>query len=310
MAFDYTRSMFARPLCKTGITLRALTLMLAVGVWADWVCAQTDGTRADGPPRKRLWRPIARLDEALVREASGVVASRKYPGVLWAHGDSGNAPKLAAFDTNGVRICEVIVSAAPNIDWEDICADDAGHLFIGDIGNNTGLLPVRYIYQIDEPDPHHPPQHPITPTRSWRVRYGASQRVNCESLFMHRNRFHTVVRRPAGRSTVYRLEPNDAGDLVFEPADTVPWPSVTGADVSRDGGTLLICSPRSAALFRLTGDGEFVASDPRRAITFPNRGTIEACCLSEAGIFLIAENGNLFRTTEQDFDAQVRFRLK
>ena len=47
----------------------------------------------------------------------------------------------------------VNIGLQPPIDWEDIAADDEGHLYVGDIGNNGGLLAIRAIYRIDEPNP-------------------------------------------------------------------------------------------------------------------------------------------------------------
>ena len=87
-----------------------------------------------------------------IPEASGIVKSRRYPGIFWVHNDSGNPPLLFAIRGDG-RIVRQFRLAIPNIDWEDIAIDDQGHLYLGDIGNNTGALPLRAIYRIDEPDP-------------------------------------------------------------------------------------------------------------------------------------------------------------
>src|SRR5206468_8997829 len=87
-----------------------------------------------------------------IREVSGIVASRRHPGVFWVHNDSGNAAALFAVRRDGSLVREYAVKA-PSLDWEDIAVDDAGHLYLGDIGNNAGLLPIRTIYEIDEPDP-------------------------------------------------------------------------------------------------------------------------------------------------------------
>ncbi len=103
---------------------------------------------ADPSPLERS----GRLDEKLIPEASGIVKSRRYPGIFWVHNDSGNPPLLFAIKGDG-RIVRQFRLGVPNIDWEDIAIDDQGHLYLGDIGNNTGALPLRAIYRIDEPDP-------------------------------------------------------------------------------------------------------------------------------------------------------------
>ena len=107
---------------------------------------------ADGPA---ALEPLGKLDVRLVPEASGIVKSRRHPGVFWVHNDSGNPPSLFAIRADG-RIVREFRLEIPNIDWEDIAIDDQGHLYIGDIGNNLGALPARAIYRIDEPDPAEP----------------------------------------------------------------------------------------------------------------------------------------------------------
>ena len=83
---------------------------------------------------------------------SGLVRSRQFSGVYWVHNDSGNPPALFAVKRDGTLIREYRINVA-NVDWEDIATDDHGHLYIGEIGNNDSRLPLRAIYQVDEPDP-------------------------------------------------------------------------------------------------------------------------------------------------------------
>ena len=97
-------------------------------------------------------QPLGRLDDRLIPEASGIIKSRQYPGIYWVHNDSGNPPLIFAIQRDG-RVVRKFRVDVPNVDWEDIAIDDHGHLYLGDIGNNAGLLPIRAIYRIDEPDP-------------------------------------------------------------------------------------------------------------------------------------------------------------
>src|SRR5262245_64749541 len=99
--------------------------------------------------------PLGKFDARIIPEASGIVRSRRHPGIFWVHNDSGNPPALFAVRRDGSLVREYQV-AAPNIDWEDIATDDHGHLYLGDIGNNEGRLPLRTIYRLDEPDPSVP----------------------------------------------------------------------------------------------------------------------------------------------------------
>src|SRR6516165_11844808 len=88
--------------------------------------------------------PLGGLDVKAVPEASGIVKSRRYPGIFWVHNDSGNPPLLFAIRGDGCIVRQFRV-AVPNIDWEDIAIDDQGHLYVGDIGNIGGVLPLRAI---------------------------------------------------------------------------------------------------------------------------------------------------------------------
>ncbi|MBX6313017.1 MAG: hypothetical protein IRY99_08905, partial [Isosphaeraceae bacterium] len=88
---------------------------------------------------------LGRMDHPAIREASGIVKSRRHRDLFWVHSDSGNPPLLFAVRRDGTLVRTYRV-AAPNLDWEDIAADNEGHLYLGDIGNNDGLLPLRAIY--------------------------------------------------------------------------------------------------------------------------------------------------------------------
>src|SRR5688500_11577539 len=47
---------------------------------------------------------IGRLDSRAIPESSGVVASRKHPGVFWTHSDSGNGPAIFAVSRDGTLL--------------------------------------------------------------------------------------------------------------------------------------------------------------------------------------------------------------
>ena len=91
-------------------------------------------TTAGGRPRSS--RRASSMSQ-LVPEASGIVKSRRHPGIFWVHNDSGNPPLLFAIRADG-QIVRQFRLDVPNIDWEDIAIDDQGHLYVGDIGNNLG----------------------------------------------------------------------------------------------------------------------------------------------------------------------------
>src|SRR4051812_27032138 len=53
-----------------------------------------------------------------LRESSGAAMSRDHPGLIYTIEDSGNQPKLFAFDTTGADRGTWVVANATNVDWE------------------------------------------------------------------------------------------------------------------------------------------------------------------------------------------------
>jgi hypothetical protein len=93
-----------------GVTVAALLLAMAAAV----------------PPCHAQTKPVARLENRAVTESSGIVASRKNPGIYWTHNDSGDGAYLYAFDREGRDRGRWTVRGATAIDWEDIAiAQDA-----------------------------------------------------------------------------------------------------------------------------------------------------------------------------------------
>lgn len=96
------------------------------------------------------------VDPPEIVEASGIVASRKNPGVIWTHNDSGDAPRLIAISTDGKSrgVWDVHAEA---LDWEDIALGPGprpgeDYLYIGDIGDNTASRLRIVIYRVSEPE--------------------------------------------------------------------------------------------------------------------------------------------------------------
>src|SRR6516165_12535026 len=133
--------------------------------------------RADPGPLE----PLGRFEAGMIPEASGVVKSRRYPGIFWVHNDSGNAPLLFAVRADG-RVVRRFRLAVPNLDWEDIAIDDQGHLYLGDIGNNGGFLLVRGIYRIDEPDPSSTADEPLAARATVLYALPRSNQFDAEGL--------------------------------------------------------------------------------------------------------------------------------
>jgi hypothetical protein len=95
--------------------------------------------------------PLIRV--AGLPEGSGVAASRRVSGRVWAHNDSGE-PVLVALNSRGAVVGRVRVSGAKVEDWEALATGPcpAGScIYIGDIGDNGARRPSITIYRAPEP---------------------------------------------------------------------------------------------------------------------------------------------------------------
>jgi hypothetical protein len=92
---------------------------------------------------------ITNLQTPALDETSGLIF---YNNKIITHNDSGDAPNLYEIDTNtGAITRTVTINNATNIDWEDI-TQDTSHIYIGDIGNNSGSRTDLKIYKISKDD--------------------------------------------------------------------------------------------------------------------------------------------------------------
>lgn len=97
------------------------------------------------------------IESNQLTEASGIAASRKNVGVLWAHNDSGDSNRIYAFNQQGTHLGIYAIAGATNRDWEDIAVgpgpiNENQYIYIGDIGDNNGTYNLKYVYRILEPN--------------------------------------------------------------------------------------------------------------------------------------------------------------
>jgi hypothetical protein len=213
---------------------------------------------------------------------SGIVASKRYPGVLWAIRDRGGQDRpgkpqnaLYAYKVVDGRVEEVVGGAAfkavtmpePARDWEDIGRDDEGNLWIADTGNNecdrgdTALLKVR------EPDLAATGQAELLAT--YRYRFpdppaGCAGR-NAEAMFLLENVPYLIDK--AERSTVYRfpkLDPKATVTLEKVGVLAGQVASLSGADLSTDKQRLAVDTHTTLFVYQAADpslDGEALVAD-------------------------------------------------
>lgn len=251
---------------------------------------------AAGGPQQRPF-VVGHMDTPALRESSGIVESRKHPGVFWTHNDSGNQPIIYAIRRDGSLINQYRVDCVM-LDWEDIAIDDDGHIYLGDIGNNGNLRAAIGVMEIDEPDPAAPqdPKHPIEPQQRWLLNFVDGARMDCESLFIWKGDGY-LIKKSSHRSpsTVWKfsLEKNEPQDLQF--VATLPIEAIcTAADLSADGDQLAVMSTLGPYLFKgLGGDVKKVESIKPSHVAIEPR-TNEGICFTVDGLMGTSESRDVY----------------
>lgn len=210
-----------------------------------------DGARVD-------LEPLGRFDLKRIPESSGVVKSRRHPDIFWVHNDSGNLPELFAINREG-RILGAHRIATANLDWEDIAVDRQGRLYIGDIGSNKGLLGLRVIHRIDEPEPSRPGRYFVKPTASSWYSMPINDRFDAESLVYDDDgdRAIVITKRFDRQEAELREVPFNPPAPFAKPAAPRPVgvlpkfvEPATGADLSPDGRLVAVCGNRVVRVYK------------------------------------------------------------
>lgn len=182
-------------------------------------------------------------------ELSGLAASRRYPGVLWAHADSSSGAALHALDRGGEDLGTFEVSGADNEDWEDLAAGPCGGepactcLYIADIGDND-LDRARYaLYRVPEPDPGVSTTTATAAAVAFRYEGGPR---DAEALLVHPLTGEALILvKQDGAADIYAFPDAppamDGGELRLSPAGSLDLAALgvddalTAGDVSPDG---------------------------------------------------------------------------
>jgi hypothetical protein len=250
-------------------------------------------------------RMFAYIRDPRIKESSGIVASRRY-SVYWTHNDGGGPRKqvLYAIDREGNTRASFPVIGVTLHDWEDIAIDNAGHLFIGDIGNNNAKRGALTVYEIDEPNPQ-AGSGSIAPKRAWKLKFpGAS--FDCESLFVWKDQGYVVSKVfDKARAQIFRFPIKETNEpLTLELVTTTKIRSpVTGADISADGTLLGLVAKNGAYVFRIDGAMTRVSNANPHHTKLKNEH-IEGCCFVPEGLLVTSERRMIFLFTDPAFRRQ------
>jgi hypothetical protein len=223
-------------------------------------------------------------------EVSGLALSRRTPGVIWAHNDSGFEPILFALDASGAVRGRVRLPV-PLRDWEDVSAAPcpAGHcLYVADIGDNALSRLYVSIYRIPEPVPSD------TQTASpdvFRAVY-RDGRHNAEAAFVVDDQLFVITRDGSGG--VYRSTSRlgSGGDLTLERIGEAGLIVVSDAEASPDGSLVVVRNGREAVVYS-SGDLVRGAAIPLMRVSLEGLGEPqgEGVAIDASGMLYLASEG-------------------
>lgn len=220
-------------------------------------------------------RTGAFLDSRL-RESSGVVASRRHPGLLWTLNDSGGDPILFLTDTTGAALGTYRVRGASNVDWEALgrgACGDTVCLIIGDTGDNDERRPAVRLYRMVEPDTGVLARNAGPEVESLGVQYPDGPH-DVEALYVEPDGAVVLVTKGrTGRILSFRVAAsawNSGRAAMATRLDTLPIvPSlmtgrlVTDAAISPDGRRVAVRTYRDVHFFLRDTSGR-LQTDPAR----------------------------------------------
>lgn len=231
---------------------------------------------AASPSGYQPFTVLGTVDDPDIGESSGLAASRRNPGLLWTHNDSGDEPLVFCVDLQGRGCGRWRVAGAEAFDWEDMAAGPGPrsgehYLYLGDIGDNIDQRNEIIVYRIPEPAAGGtvaPGASPATtaPAEALRLRYPDGPH-NAEALLVHPVSGDVyVISKDAQSAKVYKAAaPLDASKPVtLAPIGAIRLGTgtrglevVTGADISPDGRRVALSTYAQGYELELPSGGVF-----------------------------------------------------
>lgn len=269
-----------------------------MGLLLNSSCSLAARSNEFGPGRQ-----VGVVQSDLIREASGIAASRQNPGVLWVHNDSGDSARVFAINDKAAFLGMCNLSGVTARDWEDIAVGPGPDpnrqcLYIGDIGDNDAKYSNVTVYRLAEPriDPASS-FDPMTigPADAIRLVYPDGPR-DAETLLVDPlTRDLYIVSKRELFSKVYRAAyPQSTMETTrMEQVASLPWGFAVAGDVSPDGSRVIIRSMFGASLWvRPAGEPLWRAFSGRQVrLTLMNERQGEGVCFDAqgTGYFTIGE---------------------
>ncbi len=152
-------------------------------------------------------RTLCTITDARLDEISGMALSRRHPGVVWVHNDSGDAARVYGLSTSTCRVVsEITLRGVEARDFEGMAAgvDAKGRpvLWLADIGDNRQTWPEVRIHRVREPKRLGTITRPVS---TFRVRYADGSHDAETILADPRSTQVWLVTKKLAAGALYRL---------------------------------------------------------------------------------------------------------
>jgi hypothetical protein len=184
-----------------------------------------------------------------LREISGMAMSRNLSEAIWMHNDSGDEARIFLIDTKGVLIAQYNLIGINLRDAEDMAVGPGplahlSYIYLGDIGDNSGVNDVKYIYRFAEPNYLIPKKkgYAIANIDVIKFRYPDGRR-DAEALMIDPlTKDLIVVSKREKRVHVYKAPyPQSTKEVILlEKIANLPVGDITAGDISANGQEILL----------------------------------------------------------------------
>lgn len=240
------------------------------------------------------------LQNPQLDELSGFAASRRYPGLLYAHNDSGDSARVFLLKASGETVAILNLKGAYARDWEDIaCAGDS--VYVGDIGDNLGWRDATQIYRFKEPtlDPQKLEQNLEVAPENFAVRYPGGAR-DAETLLAAPDGRMWILSKEKGGSSLFaaRFEAGKT-QTATRVGEKIPFGATgnftklaTGGDFSRDGRKLVVTTYKQLYEWKLPAPFEVSHLAKLKPVisALPSLKQCESVCYSADGTQILVSS--------------------
>lgn len=213
----------------------------------------------NNPPDVRLFdtvhfalpTPVGVLKSPLLAEVSGLAASRRNPGYLWAEEDSGNPNQIQLISPQGTIAGQFTLPTLTNNDWEDIAVGPGpmvgrSYVYLADVGDNMSFNAEKRVHRFSEPtltNKNTPVGGTITSVETLVLTMPDGPK-NAEAILFDPVTKDIYVLTKESECRVYRAAyPQSLTQPTrMQPVITLPVSNVTSASLSPDGLEILVRS--------------------------------------------------------------------